>query len=317
MAEILPQRLLLLIPTLFLASLLIFGIIELAPGDPAQMMLGPEATPDQVAAERVTLGLDQPIPIRYVIWLRDVLRGNLGVSLVYDRPVTALVLEAFPNTLRLAVTSFILSVLFGFPMGIASALRQNKPIDLVLTWVASLGLAIPSFWLGIILILIFSVQLKWLPPSGVGTSDQGFLTGLSFLVMPVVTIAISNLAVFSRFVRSSMIDVIAADYVRTARSKGLAESVVVTRHALRNAMLPVVTILGIQFGRLLGGAVITEAVFAYPGIGRLVVTSILNRDYPVVQATLLLVVIIFLLTNLIVDMSYGFLDPRVSASGAK
>jgi peptide/nickel transport system permease protein len=226
------------------------------------------------------------------------------------------VLEAFPNTLRLAVTALILSVLIGFPMGMLAALRQNRPVDFVLTSLASLGLAIPSFWLGILLILAFSVRLKWLPPSGVGTADQGFLTGLTYLVMPVVTIAVSNLAVFSRFVRSSMIDVLTADYVRTARAKGLGEPAVVTRHALRNALLPVVTILGIQFGRLLGGAVITEAVFSYPGIGRLTVTSILNRDYPVVQATLLLVVLIFLAVNLIVDFSYTFLDPRVSPSGA-
>lgn len=316
MQRFLAQRLLLLVPTLLLASILIFGIIELAPGDPAQMMLGPDATPAQVAAERVQLGLDKPIPVRYVIWLRDVTHLNLGVSLVYDRPVTALVLEAFPNTLRLAVTALILSVLIGFPMGMLAALRQNRPVDFILTSLASLGLAIPSFWLGILLILVFSVRLKWLPPSGVGTADQGFLPGLTYLVMPVVTIAVSNLAVFSRFVRSSMIDVLTADYVRTARSKGLGEPVVVTRHALRNALLPVVTILGIQFGRLLGGAVITEAVFSYPGIGRLTVTSILNRDYPVVQATLLLVVLIFLAVNLIVDFSYTFLDPRVSPSGA-
>lgn len=316
MQRFLAQRLLLLVPTLLLASILIFGIIELAPGDPARMMLGPDATPAQVASERVQLGLDQPVPVRYVIWLGDVAHGNLGVSLVYDRPVTALVLEAFPNTLRLAVSALLLSVLLGFPMGMLAALRQNRPTDFILTSLASLGLAIPSFWLGILLILVFSVKLKWLPPSGVGTADQGFLVGLTYLVMPVVTIAVSNLAVFSRFVRSSMIDVLTADYVRTARAKGLGETAVVSRHALRNALLPVVTILGIQIGRLLGGAVITEAVFAYPGIGRLVVTSILNRDYPVVQATLMLVVLIFLATNLVVDFSYTFLDPRVSPGGA-
>lgn len=316
MQRFLAQRLLLLVPTLLLASVLIFLIIALAPGDPAQMMLGPEATPEQVAAERVQLGLDQPAPVRYAIWLRNVAHGSLGVSLVYDRPVTALVLEAFPNTLRLAISALILSVLIGFPMGMLAALRQNRRTDFVLTALASLGLAVPSFWLGILLILLFSVKLKWLPPSGVGTAEQGFPVGVTYLVMPVITIAVSNLAVFSRFVRSSMIDVLAADYVRTARAKGLAETVVVARHALRNARLPVVTILGIQVGRLLGGAVITEAVFAYPGIGRLVITSILNRDYPVVQATLLLVVLIFLATNLVVDFSYTFLDPRVSADGA-
>lgn len=316
MQRFLIQRLLLLIPTLLLASVLIFAIIELAPGDPAQMMLGTEATPEQVAAERVRLGLDRPIPVRYLIWLGDVSQLNLGVSLVDDRPVTALVLEAFPNTLRLALGALVLSTLIGFPLGVLSALRQNQPIDFVITWFASLGLAVPSFWLGIMLILFFSVDLKWLPPSGAGDPDQGLLSALSFLVMPVATIAVSNLAVYARFVRSSMIDVLTADFVRTARAKGLRETAVIYRHALRNALIPVVTILGIQFGRLLGGAVITEAVFAYPGIGRLVVTSILNRDYPVVQATLMLVVIIFLLTNIVVDLSYALLDPRLNLGAA-
>ena len=317
MQRFLIQRLLLLIPTLLLASVLIFAIIELAPGDPARMMLGTEATPEQVAAERVQLGLDRPIPVRYLIWLGNVSHLNLGVSLVYDRPVTALVLEAFPNTLRLALSALVLSTLIGFPLGVVSALRQNRPIDFLVTSFASLGLAVPGFWLGIMLILLLSVDLKWLPPSGAGDPDQGILSAASYLVMPVATIAVSNLAVFARFVRSSMIDVLSADFVRTARAKGLRETAVVYRHALRNALIPVVTILGIQFGRLLGGAVITEAVFAYPGVGRLVVTSILNRDYPVVQAALMLVVIIFLLTNIVVDMSYALLDPRLNLGGAR
>lgn len=315
MQRFLIQRLLLLIPTLFLASILIFGIIELAPGDPARMMLGTDATPAEVAAERVALGLNKPLPVRYAIWLDNVVHLNLGQSIVYGRPVSALVLEAFPNTLRLAVSALILSVLVGFPLGVLAALHQNRTTDFTITSLASLGLAIPSFWLGILLILLFSVTLKWLPPSGIAEPGQGFLDSLKYLIMPVITIAVSNLAVFSRFVRSSMIDVLTADFVRTARAKGLTETIVVSRHALRNALLPVVTILGIQFGRLLGGAVITEAVFAYPGIGRLIVQSILNRDYPVVQATLMLVVLTFLAVNILVDISYSFLDPRLSPGG--
>jgi ABC-type dipeptide/oligopeptide/nickel transport system permease component len=179
------------------------------------------------------------------------------------------------------------------------------------------GLAVPSFWLGILFIIVFSVRLRWLPPSGVGEPDQGFISNLRYLVMPVVTIAASNLAVFARFVRSAMIDALAADYVRTARAKGLGRRAVVNRHALKNAMIPVVTILGIQFGRLLGGAVVTEAVFAYSGIGRLSVLSILNRDYPVVQGALMLVVCLFLLVNLAVDLTYGHLDPRVKFEKAR
>jgi peptide/nickel transport system permease protein len=317
MQRFLVQRVLLLAPTLFLASLLVFGIIALAPGDPARMRLGTEATADEVAAERTRLGLDQPVPVRYVIWLSDVAHLNLGLSQVNSRPVVDLVLEAFPNTLRLALSALLISVLVGFPLGMLAAVHRNGRFDFFVTGFASLGLSIPSFWLGILLILLFSVTLRWLPPSGVGDPSQPFWTYLTYLVLPVVTIAFSNLAVFSRFVRSSMIDVLSADYVRTARAKGLNERLVVTRHALRNALIPVVTILGIQVGRLLGGAVVTEAVFSYPGIGRLVVTSILNRDYPVVQATLMLVVIIFLLTNLLVDVSYVYLDPRVKLGGAR
>ncbi len=317
MPRYLAQRLLMLVPTLFLASVLIFAIIQLAPGDPARMRLGMEATDEQIALERVRLGLDQPIPVRYGVWLSDVARFDLGRSQVYNRPVATLVTEAFPHTLRLALIALGLAVLIGFPLGILAAVRQNRGADYVVTGLSSLGLSIPSFWLGILLILLFSVRLRWLPPSGLGLPGQSSFFNLEFLILPVITIAVSNLAVFSRFVRSSMIDVLAADYVRTARAKGLGEMVVIGRHALRTALLPIVTALGIQFGTLLGGAVVTESVFAYPGIGRLVVSSILNRDYPVVQATLMLVVVIFLVTNLLVDLSYAYLDPSVRLGGRR
>lgn len=311
------RRLLLIVPTLFLASLVIFAIITLAPGDPVRMMLGTQATPEEVAQERARLGLDRPVPVRYAVWMTHVLRLDLGRSQVNNQPVTRLVLLAFPYTLRLTVGALAVSVLIGFGIGILAALRQNRPADLVFTGLASLGLAVPSFWLGILLILLFSVTLGWLPPSGVAESGAPPLAALKYLVLPVVTVAVSNLSVFSRFVRTAMLDVLTAHYIRTARAKGLGERAVVIRHALRNALIPVVTILGIQFGRLLGGALITEAVFAYPGIGRLVVTSILNRDYPMVQATLMLVVLIFLAANTIVDISYAYLDPRVKMGEAR
>ena len=317
MQRYLARRLLQLIPTLLLASVLIFFIIQLAPGDPAFMMLGPEATDEELELERTRLGLDKPVVVRYTIWLSDIARLNLGVSQYTRRPVTELIGEAIPNTLRLALTALGISILIGFALGILAALRQDTRTDAAITGFNALGLAIPSFWLGILMILLFSVRLQWLPPSGSGNPDEGFVFNLRFLVMPVISIAFSNLSVFSRFVRSAMIDVMSADYIRTARAKGLRERGVVNRHALKNAMIPVVTIVGIQFGRLLGGAVVTESVFAYSGIGRLVVTSILNRDYPVVQATLMLVVLVFLLTNLVVDLTYGYLDPRVRFERAK
>jgi ABC-type dipeptide/oligopeptide/nickel transport system permease component len=307
----LARRLLSFVPTVFLASIIIFSIIQLAPGDPAQMRLGMQATPAEVQAERVRLGLDRPRVVRYFSWLSDVAHLRLGDSYTTNRPVVTMVFDAFPNTLKLTVVALILSILIGFPMGIYAALHHNRRGDLVVTGLNAFGLSVPSFWIGILLILLFSVKLRWLPPSGLGGPRTTFLGSLEYLVMPVTTIALSNLSVFSRFVRSSMVDVLSAAYVQTARSKGLMERTVIVQHALRNAMLPVVTAVGIQFGRLLGGAVVTEAVFSYPGIGKLVVTSILNRDYPVVQATLMLVVVVFLITNLIVDLSYAILDPTV------
>ncbi|MFN8524614.1 MAG: ABC transporter permease [Chloroflexota bacterium] len=311
MQRYLARRLLLLIPTLFLASVLVFAIIALAPGDPARMMLGSQATPEEIAVERERLGLNRSLPVRYGIWLTDVVSLNLGVSQASRRPVASLIADAVPNTLRLALISLGVAILVGFPLGIFAALNSGRRADTAITTLNSLGLATPAFWLALLLIMVFSVQLQWLPASGIGEPSWPLYERLHFLILPIITIAVSNSSVFSRYVRSAMIDVLSTDYVRTARAKGLAEWAVVARHALRNALIPVVTIVGIQFGRLLGGAVVTESVFAYPGIGRLVINSIANRDYPVVQATLMLVVVIFLVTNIVVDLSYAYLDPRV------
>lgn len=310
----LAQRWLALVPTLLLASVLIFAIIKLPPGDPVRMKLGTEATPEQVAGERTRLGLDRPLPAQCVAWLADVARLDLGRSMVNNRPVVDLVSEAFPNTLRLSLSDFALALLAGLPMGALTAVRQNSRLDTLITALNALGLAVPAFFVGMLLILLFSVTLRWLPPSGVGEAAGPWYANLRFLVLPVTTITISNLSVFARFVRSALIDVLGADYVRTARAKGVPERRVVGRHALRNAIIPVATVLGIQFSRLLGGAVVTEAVFAYPSIGRLVVTSIQNRDYPVVQGTLMLLVAIFLVTSIAADLCYAWLDPRIRES---
>jgi peptide/nickel transport system permease protein len=311
MQKFLATSFLQVIPTLFIASLIIFSIIALSPGDPAAMRLGPEATDEMKQLERVRLGLDKPIFVRYFIWMSDAVQLKFGFSMSTGHPVTTLIADAFPNTLKLAVSSMVISVLLGTILGMISALQRNKPIDLFITSISSLGLSIPSFWLGILMIILFSVTLHWLPSSGTNDMDGNFGTSLKYLVMPIISIAFGQIAVFSRYTRSAMLDVLSADYIRTARAKGLVERLVISRHALRNALIPVVTIVGIQFARLLGGAVITEAVFAFSGIGRLVIVSILNRDYPVVQATLMIIVLIFVFTNLLVDISYGFLDPRV------
>lgn len=299
------------LPTLFLASIAIFLIITLAPGDPALMSLGEEATREELEAERVRMGLYKPLPVRYAIWLGDVARLNLGTSLVQNRPVTTLIKEAVPNTLRLALAGMVVALPIGFALGIAAALKQDSWIDSLVTGFNALALSVPSFWLGIILVLVFAVWLKWLPPSGTRSLDKSWIYDLRYLILPVTSLSFGRLAVFSRFVRSSLLDVMSADYVRTARAKGLRERIVVSRHALKNAMIPVLTIVGVQFGKMLGGAVVTESVFAYSGMGRLVMTAIRNRDYPVVQGGLMVVVLIFLLTNFVVDMSYGYLDPRI------
>ena len=311
------HRLLELLPTLFLASILIFLIIVLAPGDPALMMAGSDSTAQDIEAQRERMGLNRPLPVRYGIWLTDVVKLNLGYSLYTKRPVVQVIREAFPQSLKLATISLFIAMLVGFPFGMLAALKQNSRIDAIITGVASVGLAIPPFWLGIVMILLFSVRMRLLPPSGVGDPDQGGLYNMRYLIMPVATIAFSNVAAFCRFLRSAMIDVLSADYIRTAWAKGLHGRSVLTNHALKNAMIPVVTIIGIQFGRLLGGAVIVESVFAYSGLGRLSVLSILNRDYPVVQGVLMLVVLIFLLVNLAVDLAYGYLDPRIKFERAR
>jgi peptide/nickel transport system permease protein len=311
------QRLLELLPTLFLASILIFLIIVLAPGDPALFMAGSEATPADIEATRERMGLNRPLPVRYGIWLSDVVKLNLGYSLYTKRPVTRVIRDAFPQSLKLATFSLFVAMLVGFPFGMLAALKQNSRIDAIISGVSAVGLAIPPFWLGIVMIIMFSVRVRLLPPSGVGDPDKDALYNMRYLIMPVATIAFSNAAVFCRFLRSAMIDVLSADYIRTAWAKGLASRAVLSNHALKNAMIPVVTIIGIQFGRLLGGAVVVESVFAYSGLGRLSVLSILNRDYPVVQGVLMLVVLIFLLVNLAVDLTYGYLDPRIKFGRAR
>ncbi len=300
-----------LVPTLLIASIIIFSIIVLSPGDPVAMLLGPEATPEQVAAERERLGLDKPIIVRYSVWLSDIAQLKLGNSISNGRPVAGLIADAFPKTLQLAILSMLVSVILGFILGVLSALNLNSKLDVIITSLSSVALALPNFWLGMMMILIFSVRLHWLPPSGTGEIEGSYILNFKYLLMPVISIAIPQIAVFARYMRSAMVDVLSADYIRAARAKGLFETRVISHHALRNAMIPVITIIGIQFGRLLAGAVITEAVFAYSGIGRLILVSIMNRDYPVVQSSLMLVVVIFIFTNLLVDLSYGILDPRV------
>ncbi|MHB1414724.1 MAG: ABC transporter permease [Chloroflexota bacterium] len=308
------RRLLQLIPVVLLASVLVFLLLRLVPGDPAETVAGPDATPDVIEAVRHKMGLDQPIPVQYGIWLGDVARGDLGESYISKMPVSELIGYAFPATLQLTLTALFLAVCISIPFGVIAAVKQASKFDLMVQGYTALGLGVPNFWLGILLILLFALVLGWLPPGGRIDPMQNPGMALKTLLLPAVTLAVHMSAVFTRFVRSAMLEVLHEDYVRTARAKGLGERSVVLGHALRSALVPVVTVVGLQFGRLLGGAVVVESVFAWPGLGRLMIQAVEQRDYTVVQASLLWLVLVFVLINLLTDITYAYLDPRIRLS---
>lgn len=301
------RRLLLTIPVLFGVALLVFSIVRLLPGDPATAIAGPQATPEFIAQIEAQYHLDRPIPVQFGIFLRDLVRGDLGRSTFSRRPVATEIRERFPRTIELTLAAMLVASLIGIPAGIVSAVRRNSLFDNLSMIVALLGVAAPVFWLALMLQLLFAVNLGWLPATGHGT--------LAHLIMPAITLGLATAGLIARITRSSMLEVLRMDYITTARAKGLSERVVIARHAFKNAMIPVVTVMGLQFGILLGGAVLTESVFAWPGVGRLLVDSILSRDYPVVQGTVMLLALTFVMINLFVDILYAFLDPRISYSG--
>jgi ABC-type dipeptide/oligopeptide/nickel transport system permease component len=305
------RRVVMALPTLILASLAIFLILHLIPGDPAAIVAGGDATPAQVAAVRKDLGLDKPLVAQYAIWIGHVLRGNFGNSLIGKYPVWDQIKRAYPATLELTIAALLLALLLAVPLGILAALHPRSWLDRAISAFNAFAIGIPNFLLGILLILIFSLNFLHLPVGGRVPVLEDLGAGLKTLLLPAVTLSVGITAVLTRFIRSALLEVLNEDYIRTARAKGLPGAAVVRRHALRNALIPVITVLGIQVGRLLGGAVIVEAVFAWPGMGRLAVQAILTRDYTIVQAALLLLVTAFIVVNLIVDIAYGFLDPRV------
>ncbi|WP_038047634.1 nickel ABC transporter permease [Thermus caliditerrae] len=297
------RRLLIAIPTLFGVVLLVFLMVRLAPGDPAVLLAGEFATPETLQAIRERYGLDRPLPEQFLLYLGALLRGDLGESARSRRPVLEELKTYFPNTVELAVAAILVALLTGIPLGILAALRPGSGLDLGVMTLALLGVSMPVFWFGLLAILIFSVNLGWFPVAGKGT--------LAHLVLPAVTLGVNATALLARMTRGTLLEVLSQDYIRTARAKGLRERVVVFKHALRNAMIPVVTVAGLEFGSLLAGAVITETIFAWPGLGQLLVGSILARDYPVVQGAVLLVATSFILVNLLVDLLYAWIDPRV------
>ena len=297
------KRVVLALPVLVGVSVVVFVAIRLIPGDPAQLMAGQAATQEVVQQIRQSLGLDQPLPVQYLYFLRNVVRGDLGRSLFNGAPVVEELAQRFPRTVRLALASMAVASLIGIPAGILAATRRSTWVDTAVMLVALAGVSVPVFWLGLNLILLFSVRLQWLPSFGYETWRH--------LVLPSLTLGAASAAIVARMTRSAMLEVLGQDYVRTARAKGLAERVVVNRHALRNALIPVVTVLGLQLGTLLSGAVLTETVFAWPGIGRLLVEAVLARDYPIIQGATLLIAATFVVLNVAVDVLYGLLDPRI------
>ena len=300
-----------LLIVMFLVATMVFFITRLAPGDPAALMLGDLATPEDVARLRAVYGLDQPIVVQFVAWLKEVLSGNLGQSIFLQRPVTQALWERAEPTFFLALFALAIAAASGVPAGIASAVWRGRAIDQVVSALSMLAANIPSFWLGLIFIQMFAVKLGWFPVAGYGPPDASFLERLNHLLLPAAVLGIVNSAMITRFTRASMLDVLDSDYVRTARAKGMPEPVVVLRHAFGNALVPVITVVGLTLALLIGGAVVTETVFGLPGIGNLVVSAVLRRDYPVIQGALLVVAGIYVLINLAVDIIYTFVDPRV------
>jgi peptide/nickel transport system permease protein len=299
----LARRLLLTIPVLLGVATLVFSLIHLIPGDPAQAMLGETASEADVAALRTRLGLDRPLLEQYGAFLRGTLRGDLGTSLRTSQPVTEAIRERLPATIELAMAAMVVSIAFSIPLGIIAAVKRDTAVDHAATTLSLLGVSVPNFWLGPLLAIIFSIELGWLPVSGRGT--------LAHLILPAVSLGAALAAILARMTRATLLEELREPYVQAARARGASFTRAVVRHAFRNSLIPVVTLIGLQFGAVLTGAVITETVFAWPGIGRLLIQSIGFRDYPIVQGCILLIAVTYVAMNLLTDLVYGVLDPRI------
>ncbi len=305
------QRIFLALVVILGVTFVVFMIVHIVPGDPARVILGAYASDESVAAIRERLGLNRPFLEQYGDWLGKAARGELGSSLITSQPVMPQLLQRLGPTIELALASLLIGIAIAFPIGILSAVRPGSKIDLVASFFSQIGVSVPSFWMGIILVLLFSLTLNWLPPSGYTPISEDLGDWIAHLVLPAVTTGIVSASILTRFIRSAMLDVLHMNYVQTARAKGLSERTVVTKHALRNAMINIVTIIGLQMTALLSGVVIVEVVFAWPGLGRLALDAVLDRDYPMLQGAVLTIAIMVTLVNLVVDLLYFFLDPRI------
>jgi peptide/nickel transport system permease protein len=308
------RRLVLMVPVALLVTIIAFGLLRLAPGDPVAIYVGEQRDPQLIEQTRRSLGLDQPLPVQYVAWLTHAITGDFGRSIRTHEQVGPTILQRLPATLELTVTALLFSVAVGLVVGTLSALKRNSAIDLLATSITIAGVSLPNFFLGLMLIMLFALVLRWLPPGGYTAAASDPIESLRRLILPALTLSAASLAVNMRQVRSSMLDVFGQDYIRTAEAKGLARTAIVIRHALKNGLIPVVTIVGLQVGALIEGAIITEQIFSWPGVGKLVVDSIGGRDYPVVQAVVLLSALSYMVSTLLVDIAYGWLDPRISYS---
>ena len=303
MLQLIGRRLLATLPLLLAVSVVVFSFIHMLPGDPAVLFLGEEATPDNLARFRAKLGFDRPLVVQYGDWLGHAVRGDLGRSIRTNQPVVSAIVERLPVTLRLIGMAMLISLCIALPLGIVSAVKRNSGVDLASTFFALFGFSTPNFWLGLILIYVFALVLRWLPPSG--------FDGTRSLILPAITLGTALAALVTRQLRSGMLEVLRQDYVRTAQAKGLADRVVIGKHALKNALISVVTVIGLQIGALLGNTIITESVFALPGVGRLMIDSVFSRDFFVVQGVILFLAVGYVVANLAVDILYSYLDPRI------
>lgn len=311
MTKYILKRFVQVIPTLFFVILTVFLIMKLIPGDPAMVLLGPQARAEDIVRFRQQLGLDKPILVQFVIYLKRVLTGNLGRSLIYKQDVLTLILERLPTTITLSLCALFIAIVIGIPIGIVAAMKHNSFVDLFVTTLALIGISIPTFWFGMILIIVLSLQLGWLPAVGLGDISKGLWDVASHFILPSLALGILSTGTIARFTRSSMLEVLNQDYIRTAYAKGLKKTLILYRHALKNALIPVITVIGLQLGNLLAGAVLTETVFALPGLGKLMVDGIFRRDYMLVQGEVLFTAIVYIFVNLIVDITYAFINPKI------
>ncbi len=312
MIKMILKRIFQLIPVLLITMSMTFVITRVLPGNPAVSILGPQATAEDIAKLEEEMGLHDPMPVQYINYMKRILTGDLGTSYRYNRPVADLIFEKLPNTLQIALASLIIALLIGVPVGIISAVKQYSVFDYISMIAALIGVSMPSFWLGLMLVLIFSVNLGWFPTMGMGAISNGIGDVISHLFLPSLCLSFGSMANFARISRSSMLEVIDQDYMKAVRAKGIRENVVIIKHGLKNALPPIVTVLGMRIAALMTGAIMIETIFAWPGIGRLIVDAINNNDFEMIQGTVLFMAILYVTVNLVVDIIYLYINPKVS-----